>query len=152
FGLGEVFLEGLLLAEGGGAGAGADAHAVDGDAVEIDQVLLAEHGDGVGQEPVEEVEVGGAEVGEGVVVDADPSGEPSEGVVLGAQPGQGACAADALEGGVQPQRDADPGVDGGVPGKADAGAYPPEQGGEVEAGAEVPDEPRLVVGVEQVLQ
>src|SRR5262249_37709740 len=151
-GLGEVLLEGLPAAEGGGAGAGADAHAVDGDAVEIDQILLAQDGDGVGQEPVEEVEVADPEVGEGVVVDGDAAGQPSEGVVVGAQPGQGTSAADGLEGGVQPQRDADLGVDGGVSGPADARADGVVQGRQVEATAEVPDEARLVVSIEEVLQ
>src|SRR5262249_59440855 len=77
---------------------------------------------------------------------------PSEGVVVGAQPGQGTSAADGLEGGVQPQRDADLGVDGGASGPADARADGVVQGRQVEATAEGPDEARLVVSIEQVLQ
>src|SRR5262249_39799497 len=77
---------------------------------------------------------------------------PSEGVVVGAQPGQGTSAADGLEGGVQPQRDADLGVDGGVSGPADARADGVVQGRQVEATAEVPDEARLVGSIEEVLQ
>jgi hypothetical protein len=95
-GLVQVFLQGGLAVERGGAGAGADAHAVLGDAVEIDQVLLAQHGHGLGQELIEEIDMAGAEVGQGVVVDGDATDEPAEGVVVGAQPGQGTGGADAL--------------------------------------------------------
>ena len=138
--------------EGGGPGAGADAHAVVGDAVEVDQVLLAEHGHRVGQQPVEHVDVADAEVGEGVVVDGDAAAEPAEGVVVAAQPGQGAGGADALQGGVQPQGDAQARVDGGAAGAAFAGADRLVKGFEVQPQAEVPDDAGLVVGVEQVLQ
>src|SRR5262249_50709703 len=116
------------------------------------QVLLAQDGDGVGQQVVEEVDVAGAEVGEGVVVDGDAAYEPAEGVVVLAQPGQGAGGADALEGGVQPHRHADTRVDGGGARPAGPGADGVVKGCEVQAQAEVPDQPGLVVGVEQVLQ
>jgi hypothetical protein len=52
----------------------------------------------MGQQVVEEVQVADAEVGEGVVVDGDAAGKPAEGVVVGAEPGEGAGGADALKG------------------------------------------------------
>ena len=91
-------------------------------------------------------------IGEGVVVDGDAADQPAEGVVVAAEPGQGAGGADALEGGVQPQGDADPRVDGGVARAALAGADASRKGAEVQAQAEVPDDAGLVVGLEQVLQ
>jgi hypothetical protein len=114
--------------------------------------LLAEHGHGAGEQPVQEVEVADAEVGQGVVVDADAAGQPAEGVVPQAQLGQGAGAADALEGGVQPQRHGDARVEGGVAGPAEAGADSVVEGGEVEGTDEVPDEAGLVVHLEEPLQ
>src|SRR5262249_44000485 len=137
--------------EGGGPGAGADAHAVVGDAVEIDQPLLAEDGHRVGQQLIKQVEVANAEVGEGVVVDGDATAQPAEGVVVRAQPGQGAGGADPLQGGVQPQGDAQVRVDGGAARATFAGADGVEKGLEVQPQAEVPDEAGLVVGIEEVL-
>jgi hypothetical protein len=87
-----------------------------------------------------------------VVVDADAAGQPSEGVVVGAKPGEGAGGTDALEGGIEPEGDADLGVDGGVPRAARAGADTVVKGGEVEARTEVPNEARLVVGIQEALQ
>jgi hypothetical protein len=147
-----VFFQRLLAAEGGGPGAGADAHPVQRDAVEVDQVLLAQDGDGAGQQAVEEPQVAGAEVGQGVVVDGHAAGDPAEGVVLGAQPGQGAGGAYALQGGVQPQGDGQARVEGRVPGAALAGADGVVQAGQVEALTVGPDEAGLVVVIEQILQ
>jgi hypothetical protein len=138
--------------EGGGPGAGADAQAVVGDAVEVDQPLLAEHGHRVGQQPIEQIEVTDAEVGQGVVVDGDAAAQPAEGVVVGAQPGQGAGTADALQGGVQPQGDAQARVDGGPAGASLAGADRDGEGLEVQPQAEVPDDAGLVVGIQEALQ
>jgi len=44
-----------------------------------------------------------AKVREGLVVDADPAAQPLERQVLPAQPGEGAGAADAFDGGEEPQ-------------------------------------------------
>src|SRR5207244_1348227 len=63
---------------------------------------------------VEESNVIDAEVGQGVVVDGDATGQPAKSVVVFAQPGQRASAADAFESGVQPQGNANPRVDGGA--------------------------------------
>jgi hypothetical protein len=151
FGLVQALLQGGLAVEGGGPRAGAHAHAVQGHAVEIDQALLAQHGDRVGQRAAEELGVGHAEVGEGVVVDGHAARPPAEGVVVGAQVVQGAGRADALQGGVQPQADADARVEGGVARPAQARADAVIEGGQVQADAEVPDEAGLVVRVEQLL-
>jgi len=52
------------------------------------------------------------DIGEGVVVDAHATGEPAVRVVLLAQAGQRPRRAHPLEGGVQPERDEDGGIDG----------------------------------------
>src|SRR5262249_58973037 len=101
---------------------GADTHAVVSHAVEIDQILLTQYSDGVRQQPVEELDVSDAEIGEGVVIDADAAGQPAEGVVVLAQPDQGTGRADTFEGGVKPQGDAQAWVDGRVAWAAKAGA------------------------------
>src|SRR5262249_6761011 len=151
-GLAQVLLQSGPAVERGGASAGADAQAVLGHAGEIDQGLLAQHGPGVRQEPVEEIDVSGTEVGQGVVVDGDAARDPAEGVVVDAQPGQGAGRADALQGSVQPQGDEDARVGGRRPGVPFDGADAVVQGGEVQAPDEVPDEACLVVGVQEILQ
>ena len=87
-----------------------------------------------------------------MVVDGHTTGEPAEGVVVLTQPVQGTGGADAFEGGVQPQGDAEAWVEGGPPGSADPGADEVVKRGEVEGGDEVPDEAGLVVGIEQVVQ
>ena len=69
-----MFFQGPLAAEGGSAGAGADAHAVGGDTVKVHQILLAQDGDGMGQQVIEELQVADAEVGEGQVLE-DNSGD-----------------------------------------------------------------------------
>ena len=130
----------------------ADPHPVVGDAVEVDQLLLAEHGDRVGQQPVEHLEVLDAEIREGVVVDRDATAEPAEGVVVVAEPGQRAGRADALQRGVEPEGHAEAGVDGGTSRPAFAGADRVIQGLEVQPRAEVPDDAGLMIGLEQILQ
>src|SRR5262249_41907807 len=148
----EVLLQGRTAAEGSRPGAGADAQAIVGNAVEIDQILFAQHGHGVGQQLVQQVEVLDAEVGQGVVVDRDATDQPAESVVVGTQPGQGAGTADAFEGGVQPQRRAKAGVDGSASGSAFTGAEVVVKRGQVQAKAEVPDDTRLVILLKEILQ
>lgn len=137
-----------LAAERGRPGGSADAGAVLGHAVEIDQPLLAEDGDRVRQQGIEDIHVADAEVGEGVVVDGDAAAQPAEGVVLGAQGGQCAGGADALKRSVQPQGDGQSGIEGGPPGVPLAG---PDGVGQrqIESAAELPDDAGLVVLVEQ---
>ena len=58
------------------------------------------------------------DVRERVVVDAHAAAQPAIGVVLLAQARERPCRAHPLEGGVQPQRDEDGGVDGRPAGMA----------------------------------
>ena len=118
-GLVQALLQGRPAAERRGPGGGADPHPVLGDPVQIDQVLVAR----TATEWVRgrrAVAIGDAEVGEGVVVDGHVADDPPEGVVVRAQPVQRAGAADALDGGVEPDGAEDLGVDGGRPGPPSA--------------------------------
>ncbi len=99
----------------------ADAGAVLGYAVQIHQPLLAEDGDGVGEQGVEGVEVPDADVSQGVVVHRHPAAQPAEGVVFGTQGGEGTGGTDAFEGGVHPQGDGQSGVEGRATGPPFAG-------------------------------
>ena len=84
----------------------------------------------MGEQIVEEFEVIDAEVGEGVVVDADAAAEPAEGIVLDAEGVDGAGGSDPFEGGVEPQGGGQPGIEGGATGPAFAGADEVGQGRE----------------------
>ena len=65
---------------------------------------------------------------------------------------QGSGAADAFQGGSEPQGHQDAGVDGGATrttfNRADEGV----QGRQIESQNELPHDPRLVIGGQQVLQ
>ncbi len=148
----QAHLQGGAAAERSGTGTGADAHAVRGHTLPIDQVLLAQHGDRVGQHAVAEGDVTDAEIGQGGVVDGDAADEPAEGVVVDTPPAQGAGAADARHGSVQPQGREDARVGGGCPGAALDRADQLLQGREVQADDEVPNESGLVVGVAEAFQ
>jgi hypothetical protein len=104
------------------------------------------------QHVVEQAQVADPEVRQGVVIDRDAAAEPAEAVVVRTQPVEGAGAADASDGGEQPQGDQDAGVGGRPAGAAVDGADGVEQRGEVEPLDEVPDGAGVVVGGEQVLQ
>lgn len=54
-----------------------------------------------------------------------------------------------VEGGVDPKGDAQSGIEGGVTGSAAAGEQGVGQGGDIQPATEVPDDPCLVVDVEQ---
>ena len=82
----------------------------------------------------------GAEVGEGVVVGGHVADDPLEGGVVPAEPVELPGAADALDGGVEPQRHEDLGVDGGAPGPPLDGLDAVVQGVEVEPLDVVPDD------------
>jgi hypothetical protein len=59
--------------ERGCSGTGPDSHAIDGDPVEIDQALFSQYSDRVSEHSVKKCEVVGAEIGQRVVVDSDPT-------------------------------------------------------------------------------
>jgi hypothetical protein len=74
--LAQAFLQSGPAAKGSRSRAGAHTQAVLCNAVEVHQPLLTQHGDGVGEQRVEKLQVIDAEVGQGVVVDADTTAEP----------------------------------------------------------------------------
>jgi hypothetical protein len=64
----EALLQRGTATEGSGPGTGADAQAVLGHPVEIDQVLFQQDGDAAGQQVVEELQVRDPEIGQGVII------------------------------------------------------------------------------------
>ena len=71
---------------GCGLGLGPHPHPVLGHPLEVDQPLGQEGRHALGQQPVQQFDPVGAEVGQGVVVDRDITEEPAIGVVVAAQP------------------------------------------------------------------
>jgi hypothetical protein len=69
-----------------------------------------------------------------------------------AQPGEFAGAADRIDGGIQPQRDQQSGVDGGMAGRAFAGFNRIAQRAEVETGDEGVHQTDLMVGWQPGIQ
>jgi len=69
-----------------------------------------------------------------------------------AQPGEGTGGANAFEGGVQPQGDAQAWVDSGVAWATVAGTDVVVQASEVEAETEIPDDAGLVVAIEELIE
>src|SRR4051812_47504181 len=78
-------LQGLTAAKRGRPGTGANAHAILSDAAEIDQTLLPQQFDRLLEQLIEELQVVGAEIGEGVVIDGHATTQPAKGVVMDAQ-------------------------------------------------------------------
>ena len=138
--------------EGSGASTSPHAQAILSDPVEIDQVLLQQDGDAVGEQLVQEVEVADAKIGQGMVIDRDPATEPAKAMMVQAQPVQGAGAANALDGGVEPQGHPDLRIGGGASGSALHSADVAEEGRQVEALDELPDGPGVVFGGQEVFQ
>src|SRR4029079_9637306 len=86
-----------------------------------------------------------AEVAERVMIERDPAGDPAEGVVTLAQPRQLPGAADAVERGVQPQRNQDAGIGGVAAAVPFHGLNPSQQRPEIEGADILPDKPRLML-------
>src|SRR5664280_1083549 len=99
-------------------------------------------------------ELGGLhpEVGQGVVVDPHAAGDPAVRVVLVTQAVEGPRRADPLEGGVQPERDEDRGVDRRASAVALGRPDPRVEGGEIEALDEGPHQARPVLGRQEALE
>ena len=102
-GLGEEAFEGRPAPVRGGPGPGPDPDAVLGNGGHRHEAIGEQGRDTLGEERIEDVGLVDPEGGEGVVVDADPTGKPAVGVVLGAQPVERPGAADPLECRVQPE-------------------------------------------------
>ena len=81
-----------------------DLRPVDNDLVDVDQPLGHECCQTVGQQLVEHIGMGNAEVAEAVMVDRNAARQPAVGQVAFAQTVQLARRANALDGGEQPQR------------------------------------------------
>ena len=116
----------------GRPGTGTDAHAILSDAVQIDQTSPTQHLHRLCEQLLQELRVVRAEIRERVVVDGDATGEPAEGIVTEAQIGELPSAAEAGEGGIQPQCDEQARIDGRPPGHAAACANAVIQRGEVQ--------------------
>ena len=109
-----MLLQGLSFLEAVGPGVGADTGAVLGDPPDRNDPGLDQDRQHLGQEVVQGLLVVDPEVVEGMIVDRDPAAEPTVRVALGAELVQLSTAADALGRGVQPQRQQQPRIRGGV--------------------------------------
>jgi len=108
-------LESLTAAKRRSAGGRADAGAVLGDAMEIDEVVFHESRQELGHELAEDLTVVAAEVVEAVIGDRDAAAQPAVGGVELDEPRDLAPRADAVTGGVDPEPQQDLGVGGGWP-------------------------------------
>jgi hypothetical protein len=81
----------------------------------------------------------GAEVGQRVVIDTDITANPLIGTVAAAQLIKLACAADTVDGGVEPERHEDLGIDGRTPRIALNGLDQVVQGTEIQTIGVIPD-------------
>ena len=96
-------LEGLTAAKRRSAGGGAEAGAVLGDAMEIDEVVFHESRQELGHELAEHVTVVAAEVVEAVIGDGDAAAQPAVGGVERDEPRDLTTRADAVTGGIAPE-------------------------------------------------
>jgi len=114
-------LEGLTAAKRRRAGGRADAGAVLGDAMQIDEVVFREPRQGLGHELAEHVTVVAAEVVEAVIGDRHPAAQPAVGGAELDEPRDLAPRADAVTSGVDPEPQEDLRVGGGYAGDLAAG-------------------------------
>jgi hypothetical protein len=91
------------------------------------------------------------EIVEGVIIEGDPAAQPLVGVALDAEAGQLAAAANALDGGVEPQGDQQLGIGGGASGPRAARADGLEEEGQVPAQDQRPDGSHRVVVRDQII-
>ena len=139
-------LEGLTASKRRSAGGGADAGAVLGDAMEIDEVVFHEPRQELGHELAEDVAVVAAEIVEAVIGDCDAAAQPAVGGVELDEPRDLATRADAVTGGIDPEPQEDLRVGRGCAGDLTAGAdvgVPPAQIELVDDGG---DRTHLVIG------
>jgi len=123
----QALFQGRTAAKRGRPGTGTHPDAILSDTLEAHHPLGQEDGDTVGQQGVERLAMGAAEIREGVVVDRHPAADPAVSVVLLRQARQSACTAHPLQGGVQPQGEQNLRGNGGTPAatfhRADAGVH-----------------------------
>lgn len=150
--LGDEQLQPLAAPEAGGLGRRAHAQAVLGHHVQTHEPALQQRGDAAGELRVEPRGVLGAKVGQGVVVDAHTATQPAVGVVALAQPVDLAGRAHAVDGGPQPQRDEDGGVDRRAARRAFERADARMQRPEVERLHKRPDGARRVIRSQKRVQ
>jgi len=79
----QALLQGLSAPERGGAGTGADAHAVLCDPLDGDRPHRHQGRHAVGQQAVERIPMGAAEMRQGVVFDLHPAADPTVGKCQG---------------------------------------------------------------------
>jgi len=115
-------LESLTTAKRRSPSGGADAGAVLGDAMQIDQVVFHEPRQELGHELAEDVTVVAAEVVEAVIGDRHPAAQPAVGSVELDEPRDLATRADTVTGGIDPEPQEDLGVGCGCAGDLAAGA------------------------------
>jgi len=115
-------LESLPTAQRRSASGGADAGAVLGDAMQIDQVVFQEPRQELGHEIAEDLTVVAAEVVEAVTGDRHPAAQPAVGGGELAEPRDRSPRADAVTGGIAPAPQQDLGVGGRCTGDLAAGA------------------------------
>jgi hypothetical protein len=120
--------------------------------IEIHQSLSQEDRNALGQQPVEQFAMGGAEIGQGVVIDGNIAEDPAIGIVAAAQLVELACAADAIDGGVEPEGHEDLGIDRGPSRPVVDGLDGIVQGTEVQAEDIVPDDPRRMIVGDQLVE
>ncbi len=146
------FLQGRTTAKRRGPGAGSDAHPVLGHSVQVDQSFGDQHRDVVSQQLVEQLDMPGTEIGEGVVVGAHIAGDPAESIMCAAQFVELTGAADSFECGVKPERHEDLGVDGGTSRRSLDGLDAVVQRAEVESFDKVPDDPGGMIERDQFIE
>jgi len=140
-----MFFQGRFAAERGGTRTGTHAHAVLGDSVQRDQLLLHQQRHALGQQPVEKLHLLRAKVRQRVVIHAYPAANPLKGQVGLAAPSQLPRRSDASQRGVQPQRHHDSRVDRRVSRMMLHRLDSAQQRRHVYSQDVLPDDPRLVV-------
>ncbi len=120
--------------------------------IEIDQAFGGEHRDALSQQLVQELAMSGPEVGQGMVIDRDIAADPLIGGMATAELIELPGAADAVDGGVEPQGHEDLGIDGWSARSAVDGLDGSVQGTEVQSLDIIPDRASGMVGREQVVE
>ena len=133
------------------AGAGAHPHPVLRQGVEIDQARLGQRRHMLSQQPIKQIGAIDPEVRQRVIVHRHPAAQPAIHVVARAQPLQRPRAANALAGGVKPQRQQKPRRNRGMARSVLARPDPVFEQAQIEALDIAPDHPHRVVLSDQAV-